>query len=863
MTSFHSSFTPLESLLLFQSILQHGVEPEAFSHIASVLQANPFVRSDDRYNVNRLTADSLKTLFLEELSGDDIDVSILPPLIERLYMRYRDHIVCAIREDEGRIEKIQNEIRLLEQQAAGGSGRGTRAPDARAAEAKAAVERQSQQQKEQQQAQQNHHQQQQEQYATTVSPILGKHIGPAPTLTSSPSTTVSASSKPASSTMENHVASFPHGAAAATSLLPATPLSDVASSVSTQDRLVDSPGLQHRRQQQQRSHATQDNTMRPLLASSSTKSPSRATSMALTESPPPNRIVLAASPANRSASVTSHSTSQYVSLPHISTSPTPSQSLQADSHSPKTGQTSTRLSTTTFFNSTTNGVPHSPPAAASKLVAQTAQIPTAPPVSQGEMPKASIAAAQMPTPLATVTLAPNVSHRVPPSNTPGTPGPHGTNGLSSLPRPPSLEHVRAIPLAKTATPVQVQPPRRFLPHTPVTSAATPTGPLPRGSGTRWKPSYPTPSTPGPDVGDLASPAYEPLSPVHSARRSAGAAESDAHGDDDDTLASSPSTTIQITQRIQPSELPNRDCKVRDRPLRGNDGFADDDVWRPIKAETSSPRSLDEDVEEEEIFRKRKRGGSLLARRRLVGKPMPPTHVLWMRGFPKISASALDQISSHRHANMFAHKIRDRDAPGYSSIVRHPVDLKSIRIAITQGNKAASATSAALGESSESNSIWLPISEDLVPPRGIINSSQLECELVHMFANAIMYNPDSHRGVGSAFMVEDDIIDDDDLSSSVNPDTSSSNVRYQVDEDGVVNDTRDMYVEVEKLLSDMRSAERQRGMPPPPSSAKGLDLRFEENGAEDRGVDEDAKEAEEDAGPDGGSTNKRRRIARGQ
>ncbi|CAK7272055.1 hypothetical protein SEPCBS57363_004937 [Sporothrix epigloea] len=856
MASSYSSFTPLESLLLFQSILQHGVEPEAFSRIASLLQANSFVRSDDRYNANRLTADSLRKLFLEELGGDEIDVSILPPLIERLYMRYRDHIVCAIREDEGRIEKMQNEIWLLEQQAAGGSGRGARAPDARAADAKAAAERQFQQQKELQQAQQK------QQYATTVSPILGKHIGPVPAIASSPSTTVSASTKPASSTTENHVASFPHGAAAAASLLPATPRPDAVSSVLTQDRLEDSPDSQHQRQHQQQLRATQENTMRPLLASSSTKSPSRATSMTLTESPLLNQKGLAASPADQSASVTSHSTSQYISLSHISTSPT-SQLLQADPHSLKTGQTSTDLNTTSSFNSATKGVPHSPPpAATSELAAQTAQTPIDPPASHAEMPKASIAAAQKPTPIAPVPLVPNVSHRVPPSNTPETPGPRGTNGQSSFPHPPLLEHVRARPPPKTATPVQVQSPQRFLLHTPVTSAATPTAPLPRGSGTRWKPSYPTPSTPGCDVGDIASPAYEPLSPVHCVRRSAGATESDAHGDDDDTLASSPSSTIQTTQRIQPSKLLNRDRKVRDRPSRGNDGFTDDDVWRPIKAETSSPRSLDEDVEEEELFRKRKRGGSLLARRRLVGLPTPPTHVLWMRGFPKISASALDQISSHRHANMFAHKIRDRDAPGYGSIVRHPVDLKSIRMAITQGNKAASATSAALGESSESNSVWLPISEDLVPPRGIINSSQLECELVHMFANAIMYNPDSHRGVGTAFLVEDDIIDDDDPSSSANPDMSSSNVRYQVDEDGVVNDTRDMYVEVEKLLSDMRSAERQRGMPPPPSSAKGLDLRFDENGAENRGDDEDVKETE-DTGPDGGGTNKRRRIARGQ
>ena len=422
----------------------------------------------------------------------------------------------------------------------------------------------------------------------------------------------------------------------------------------------------------------------------------------------------------------------------------------------------------------------------------------------------------------------------------------------------------------------MQSPRPLFPHTPVASAAAAAGALflPRGSGTRWKPSDPTPSTPGPDVGDMASPAYEPLSPVQPpAPRTGDATEDGAEEDEDedeyDASAASPSATTRRTLRNQPNKLVKTDRNIRGRPLRTRHGSVDDDVARPIKAEMSSPKPLDEDVEEEEeeeeMSRKRKRGESVLARRRLVGPPTPPTHVLWMRGFPKISASALDQISSHRHANMFAHKIRDRDAPGYGSIVRHPVDLKSIRMAITQGNKAASAASAALGESSEGNSVWLPISADLVPPRGIINSSQLECELVHMFANAVMYNPDSHRGVGPALLVEDDVADDDDPSSNPNPDTSSSNVRYQVDEDGVVNDTRAMYVEVEKLLTEMRSAERQRGMPPPPPGAKGLDLRFDEAEAVDGhgGDDDEAKEARDDEDADEGGTSKRRRITRGQ
>ncbi|CAK7222091.1 hypothetical protein SBRCBS47491_004752 [Sporothrix bragantina] len=889
MTSSSSSFTPLESLLLFQSILKHGVEPEAFARIASVLQANPFVRSDDRYNAERLTADSLRGLFLEEVGADKVDASALPPLIERLYVRYRDHIVGAIREDERRIEKVQGEIRLLEQQAAGGGGRGARAAEARAAEAKAAAGRQLQLQQQQQQQQQlqqqqlqlqqQQHQQQQQQQAqqqatATASPLLGKNAGSAGSAASSRSTSVSASARPASSTPELHAASIQRGASAAVPLLPATARPDAAaSSASTPGRIVASPALQQQQQQQQQGRTVPQLAPLPPAASASSQPPTRAASTASTQLPPNDPKLLAATPAGQPTGVSSQPASRSISPAQPSSLPLPPQQQQKQAAGAppllKTSQLPTKSATPPNLTPTTQtSIPNSPSTvAAAQQNAQAAQPPTGPAAAgRVETPRPLVPAAQKLMPIAPVPLAPNQNQvqRAPPTGAPSTPGPQSAAGASLVPRPPLPEHVRGGPPSRTPTPVQS--PRPLFPHTPVAAASAAMF-LPRGSGTRWKPSDPTPSTPGPDVGDMASPAYEPLSPVQPASRTVDAAEDDADDDEDDASAASPSATTRRTLRNQPLKPVKTDRNIRGRPLRATrHSSVDDDVAHPIKAEASSPKPIDEDVEEEEeeVSRKRKRGESVLARRRLVGPPTPPTHVLWMRGFPKISASALDQISSHRHANMFAHKIRDRDAPGYGSIVRHPVDLKSIRMAITQGNKAASAASAALGES-EGNSVWLPISADLVPPRGIINSSQLECELVHMFANAVMYNPDSHRGVGPAFLVEDDVADDDDPSSNANPDTSSSNVRYQVDEDGVVNDTRAMYVEVEKLLSEMRSAERQRGMPPPPSGAKGLDLRLEETEAADggHGDDEDTKEAKEDEDADEGGTSKRRRITRGQ
>lgn len=170
---------------------------------------------------------------------------------------------------------------------------------------------------------------------------------------------------------------------------------------------------------------------------------------------------------------------------------------------------------------------------------------------------------------------------------------------------------------------------------------------------------------------------------------------------------------------------------------------------------------------------------------------------------------------HRDANLFAHQIRERDAPGYSGIVLQPQDLKSIRAAINHGNRAAAALAASLpGGDPGTSSVWLPIGEEVVPPKGIVNSAQLDRELAHMFSNAIMYNPDPNRGPGPTFMRPDEEAGDQD------DEEGASLLGYKVDENGIVNDARAMFVEVQKLLSDMRNAEIQRGAPPPPTGTTG-------------------------------------------
>lgn len=221
-------------------------------------------------------------------------------------------------------------------------------------------------------------------------------------------------------------------------------------------------------------------------------------------------------------------------------------------------------------------------------------------------------------------------------------------------------------------------------------------------------------------------------------------------------------------------------------------------------------------------------------------PAPTSQVLWTRGFTKVSSSALDQISSHRDANMFATALREKDAPNYRQIVLQPQDITSIRSAIKHGNKAAVQAAGALpGGDPGTAHVWLPLSDELVPPRGIINSAQLERELVHMFCNAIMYNPDPDRGPGPGFMKR-------------SQDEEEEIVGYRLDENGVVKNTRSMFVEVEKLLGDLRSAEKERSAPPP-SATRPASVATP---AEDTAEDEDDAAGEREAGA---GTSKRRRV----
>jgi len=131
------------------------------------------------------------------------------------------------------------------------------------------------------------------------------------------------------------------------------------------------------------------------------------------------------------------------------------------------------------------------------------------------------------------------------------------------------------------------------------------------------------------------------------------------------------------------------------------------------------------------------------------------------------------------------------------MIRRPQDMKSIKAAITAGVRAVNTTiaeddSIPTSGPRDTSNVLLPISEDLVPPKGIVNSAQLEREVMRMFANAVMFNPG---------------------------------------ENDVVQDAREMYESAAVSIANFRSAERT-------AAAESEKRRLEESEADELGQEDE-------------------------
>lgn len=184
----------------------------------------------------------------------------------------------------------------------------------------------------------------------------------------------------------------------------------------------------------------------------------------------------------------------------------------------------------------------------------------------------------------------------------------------------------------------------------------------------------------------------------------------------------------------------------------------------------------------------------------------PGYILANRNFARISQTVMNDIIHHKVANVFAKPLTEREAPGYKDLIYRPQDLNSIKRAISNGSRAANAVIEDLAQEG-SASVWIPESPDVIPPKGIVNSAQLEKELMRMFANAIMFNPDlpTKRGFGPAFRTRQRTAE---LGATIDEDREETEEVIKGKQDvSVVKDTREMFETVERSVSEWRSAER--------------------------------------------------------
>lgn len=156
MSPFPTAYTPLESLLLFQSLRYDGVHPGSFSRISDHLNAIPLIRNDASYDAGRLSPDALRELYLRLLKDEvkqDLErkanngsddglangsstptsrkrkaasppllpvsdaaqhVHLIPQLVVRLYARYRENVVRHLREQERKYASLTRDIGEIE-----------------------------------------------------------------------------------------------------------------------------------------------------------------------------------------------------------------------------------------------------------------------------------------------------------------------------------------------------------------------------------------------------------------------------------------------------------------------------------------------------------------------------------------------------------------------------------------------------------------------------------------------------------------------------------------------------------------------------------------------------------------------------
>ncbi|OBT58380.1 hypothetical protein VE04_01437 [Pseudogymnoascus sp. 24MN13] len=805
-----TAYTPLESLLLFQSLAVFGTEADVLVRITDLLKNNILIRGADRHGPGRLSPDSLRELFLVDASPskkrkiqspplptikDAKEYSgKLPQLVDRLYARYRDQTIQAIRDDERRYDVLKRELKEIERgewderiMKDERRGQRTTSEDSRRAPSVPVVsekpERPASRGAELQAAPaasplasprtEPRHE------GLAISDVLNTHEVPASPRPLEKDTVPRVRNVPPINHHRTPSTDRPHGPSPLQPGQRPPPLDRKWENYQpppTQPYSPHAPTPQGYSPYPQGQYAPvypQRGSFSGPLPPARGPVPSSPHAAQPLHLPPPGQQG-PGSPAKPLDQLAEVADQQYRPPQQV-------QGQQMAQYPPTPGQQM-------------GPYPPGPGLQVSQYSpAQYAQPPPPQPFrSNGQHPQGQLPAQW------------NQYQQLPPANYYPAPGPQP--GQRPFPVRPEIAQPEQRQYNSPYNPSGGQPPafkstpapkallRDAQPNTPVTRPI-----LSTGRATRWTPVA-TPGTPKASISPDA-PAFEPLSPQPKSstlpkdkgKKPRGRPPRIREG----------STASPAPRPAPPSQAP--DAKVKKetpglRPLQ--------DLALATSAEDTAGATTDETpAPPSSPLRKRKRSPG-----RAPSKP--PTHVLWTRNFSRTSAAARERIGAHRCASTFANPIKERDAPGYKDVILRPQDLKSIRSAITAGSRAGRAASASMDEESDKGqaSLQLPISEELVPPKGIVNNAQLEKELMLMFANAIMFNPDPDHGFGRAFSVR-----------KGTPAEVEDNRGYTLDEDGVVQDTKTMFADVEKIVGELRSAEQRKS-----EEKEGLERRARES-----------------------------------
>ena len=893
------SHTPLESLLLFQALQPVDASRPSFTKISDSLKSNELLRESDSFAIDRLEPDPLKAhslqLIQEELTSErernqqqrslpvpeSLDDPfhynhLLPRLVNRLYFKYRNHAIKAVEEEERRYRSLQREIQEIErgewdlklgQEAA--SRRGSRGVSSI-------------------QTILRHDDEEQNSFGNALTgsgdanaaPNGGDNAGRPgehpPVVNGVKSTPYSKG--PQLSPIDHQLVKPPGSAEnAAPFLPPPQPINH--------GYAMGSPGSDiHRRlppPSSMPSHPVPPPSPRSLQKTLPSTERSSASPIILP--PPPGMLRSSGSPTGPLDTLADMAGQQYRANSALS-SPRTVQPSVPHPHQYPPPRTYGPRAYSYYDNPPAYQVPYTP----------YGQGPLPPVHYQHQQSAPSYQGPAMPASHGPAYgNVPQYQSQMP-QYTPPHPAYHQNHGYYQQP-PSQPPYIRGRPpqMANQHTPISTASNEKRTAHKPspiVTST----------SSTKWKnidvpgsirqpsPKSPSPGAISPISEKAPSPSPEPLQPHvkdlraqkthHQAadspseikrgklNRSRGTTKRGRGGRAASATSSAPVEATAIRTRSQSlvsqadelsidQPIPSRKIKpdpaaiaVQDDDASVTSHTADEGSRRSYRQRRGTNRNLEtvETVETGRPSSKRKREDS-------IGLPPPssattassrPGFVLATRNFAKISAPLMNDISTHKLGNLFAKPLTDREAPGYKDLIYRPQNLRSIRRAISEGGRALVKATEDMGEEADSANVWIPETPEVVPPDGIVNSTQLEKELMRIFANAIMFNPEvpSNRGIGTVFRtrrraLEPKAVDEEDEGQS-----EEEIVKGKQDV-SVVKDTREIYDAVEEKVAQWRSAEKaaEEGG----NSVKGLDRRLRGGGSEE--VDELAGDGEEVVG----------------